>query len=645
MSKENTGERSEIFAVQYLRALAALLVVYMHTKVYTEQFSWPAPRDFGASGVDLFFVISGFIMMVITARRPPRPGEFLLRRAIRIAPLYWLVTLAILAVGLLWPAAMLHNMVTFEHVALSLLFIPHFNPLEGSYAPFFKLGWTLNYEIYFYLVFAALLAIASIGLRLAALSTVFLVSAAFYLTMLPTNPLLHTFGNPIILEFLIGAVIGALYLRGRLQVIGPRAAMALLVGGLFFMSALFDTRDFERVGTAGFGAAAVMLALLSLELRGRLRSWPLLILLGDASYSIYLAHPLVLTLARLGARTIGLPVEQIGPGMLAVMMTMAIAVAAGVAAHLWIERPMLDWLRSRLLAPASARAATTARAVRREPDGSRRICSAGALVSLLAVILACSHFWAFPPSPARADSQRALRIVHEEDFSRADRLDEDFWTYEIGFIRNHEQQYYRASNVFVRDGALTIEGRVEGVANAAFDPDSQDWTRASPLAEFTSGSIVSRRPLRYGAVEIVARAPAGAGTWPAIWMLGAEGRPYREIDILEAVGQQPDLVFTSFHAGPSLDRLTNWSAKTNVPGLATQWHVYRLDWSAERIAVSIDGREALALDPSGAGEALRRPMHLRINLALGGEWGHEVDRSALPARFEIRSIRIFSDGA
>lgn len=632
MTKQNKDERSEIFAVQYLRALAALLVVYIHTKVYTDGFFWPAPRDFGASGVDLFFVISGFIMMVVTARRPTRPGDFLLRRAIRIAPLYWLITLAILVVGLLWPSAMLHNMITFEHVALSLLFIPHFNPLEGSYAPFFKLGWTLNYEVYFYLVFALLLPLASLGLRLAALSAIFLASTAFYLAVLPTNPLLHTMGNPIILEFLIGAAIGALYLRGHVRSIGPNAGVALLVGGLFFMSALFDSRDFERVATAGLGAAALMLALLSLESRGGLRSWPLLILLGDASYSIYLVHPLVLTLARLGARKLGLPVDQMLPGMLALAVAMVIAVVAGVAAHWWIERPMLAFLRRRLLAKGSA-----------EPRAlSPRVARAGAVIAIVAVILACvTYFWG---APAHAVSPRAPGLVHAEDFSRADRLDEEFWTYEIGFIRNHEQQYYRASNVFVRDGALVIEGRVEDVANAAFDPDSPDWTRSASRAELTSGSIVTRRPLRYGVVEIVARAPAGAGTWPAIWMLGEDGRPYREIDILEAVGQQPDLVFTSFHAGPSLAHLTNWSAKTNVPGLSTQWHVYRLDWSAERIAVSIDGRDALTLDPRGAGDALRRPMHLRINLALGGEWGHEVDRSALPARLEIRSIKILSNG-
>jgi peptidoglycan/LPS O-acetylase OafA/YrhL/beta-glucanase (GH16 family) len=639
MSKANCVENGEIAAVQYLRAVAALFVLYIHTGVYTQKFFWPSARGFGASGVDLFFVISGFIMLVITTRRPLPPRAFLLRRAIRIVPLYWLVTLGILVVGLFWPAAMLHNVVAFDHVLLSLLFIPHINPLEGSYAPFFKLGWTLNYEVFFYLAFAAFLTIPAMRDRLAALTGAFLAAVALYVAIWPDDPFLHTFCNPIILEFVIGAWVGRLYLEGRLQNIAPRAAAGLFVLGLLGMTVFFDSRDIGRVPTAGLGAAALMIALLSLEARGRLPIRPGLVLLGDASYSIYLVHPLALSAARLVADRLRLPVEQAAPGMLALLAIMALAVAAGVATHVWVERPMLAFLRGRLLAPPrrarSRRGATGPAAV------ARRI---GAPLVLLAIALAGSLLLA-RSAPAATGAGETPRLLHEEDFSRGTPLDDDFWTYETGFVRNHEEQYYRASNVFVRDGALVLEGRVEEVENTAFDPASSDWRRSKPRADLTSGSIVTRRPLRHGAIEIVARAPSGAGTWPAIWMLGEDGRPYREIDILEAVGQQPDLVFTSAHSGPSLDRVTNWSAKTKVEGLSARSHLYRLEWTAERVAVSIDGRTVLTVDPSGAGEALRRPMNLRINLALGGEWGGEIDRSALPTRFEIESIRIFANGS
>ncbi|ATQ69366.1 MULTISPECIES: acyltransferase family protein [Methylosinus] len=630
MTKAKTAADGEILAVQYLRAVAALLVVYLHTKVYTDRFSWPLPREFGAAGVDLFFVISGFIMVAITARRPLPPRQFLLRRAIRVVPLYWLVTLAILAVALIAPGAMLHNLVTFDHVTLSLLFIPHFNPLEGNYTPFFKLGWTLNYEVYFYLAFAALLGFPALSLRrrLAALTGAFLAAVAFYLAVRPDDPFLHIYCNPVILEFLIGAFIGCLHVEGRLRRVDRRAAAALLVVGVLAMTLLFDSDDSLRVITAGLGAAALLLALLAIEERGALPSWPLLVLLGDASYSIYLAHPLVLTCARLAAKKLDLPVEAATPGIIAVCVVVALAVASGVAVHLWLERPILAALRARLTSRAAGAGRDAKFAL------PMRSVSAAALLGLAGALLLALG------SPSRG-GEGAPHLVHEEDFSRASRLDEDFWTYEIGFIRNHEQQYYRASNVFVDGGALILEARGEDVANAAYEPGSTDWTRAAPMAALTSGSIVTRLPMRYGVVEIVARLPAGAGTWPALWMLGAEGRPYTEIDMMEEVGQQPDLVFTSAHAGPSLQQLTNWSATTKLADLATRWRLYRLDWTAQRVAVSIDGETVLSLDPERAA-AFRQPMHLRINLALGGEWGGVVDRNALPARLEIRSIRIFA---
>ena len=74
--------RSDVVGIQYMRALAALFVVYFHTTVYNAQFAWPEalPRGFGAGGVDMFFVISGFIMMLVTARRPMTPTAFLRRR-------------------------------------------------------------------------------------------------------------------------------------------------------------------------------------------------------------------------------------------------------------------------------------------------------------------------------------------------------------------------------------------------------------------------------------------------------------------------------------------------------------------------------------------------------------------------------------
>ena len=615
MSDSSVNGSEEIRAVQYLRAAAAILVVFSHTGVYTEQFYWPTPRAFGAAGVDLFFVISGFIMMVVTAQRPTTPGEFLARRLIRVAPLYWLFTLAILAVCLVWPAAMLHNLVTFDHVARSLLFIPHFNPLESNYTPFFKLGWTLNYEIYFYIVFAALLVLPSIRLRLVTLAFLFSTAAAFYLAFLPADPFPHIYCNPIILEFVIGAAVGYLFLQKKMAKIAPRYAAMLIGGGSFVIVVMFDADDFTRVQT-GIASAALLLGLLAKEAHGRLPRSPMLMLLGDASYSIYLAHPLVLTLARVAARALHVPVDQPLIGMAAVVSTLSLSIVAGVLTHLFIEKPMLAFLRRRLLRRAAKPAVVAAPAL---PLVSTRHDRRADAAALLFCALGVAAF-AFAGKSLAAETKRAAqapaRLVHEEDFSRAAALDENFWSYEIGFIRNREEQYYRPSNVFVADGALVLEGRAEGVVNARYDRASNDWTRSTLCAEFTSGSIVSRRSMRYGSVEIVARAPKGAGTWPAIWMLGGEdGAPYREIDILEAVGKHPDIVFTSAHAGPTLDELTNWSAETNVPALSTQWH---------RLSAGLERRDHRRLD--------RRPASARRDAARSRRSAAQADAHSHQSR-------------
>lgn len=240
-------------------------------------------------------------------------------------------------------------------------------------------------------------------------------------------------------------------------------------------------------------------------------------------------------------------------------------------------------------------------------------------------------------------------LVHAEDFSDARTLDTGFWTLETGFFRNQEEQYYDPANVFVRDGALVLEGRVELKRNAAYDPAGPDWTRTRQYARYSSGSILSRRAFLYGVFEVVARVPAGLGTWPAIWLIDERGDPYREIDIMEAVGVTPDTVFSSVHAGTSLADLRHWSGQAAMPRLAEGFHTYRLDWRRDAVTIAVDGRTVLAMDPEaarvGGADPLRRPMQLRINLALGGSWGGRIDDAALPARLEIRSVRVWAPAA
>ena len=129
-----------LLSIQYLRASAALMVVVYHAMML-------APVDFGigAAGVDLFFVISGFILWTIARERPLTPLEFLKRRWIRVAPLYWTLTLAVAAIATFWPFVFGQFKATPSHVLLSLGFIQHMNP-DGAPFPLIPVGWSLNYE-------------------------------------------------------------------------------------------------------------------------------------------------------------------------------------------------------------------------------------------------------------------------------------------------------------------------------------------------------------------------------------------------------------------------------------------------------------------------------------------------------------------
>jgi len=245
-------------------------------------------------------------------------------------------------------------------------------------------------------------------------------------------------------------------------------------------------------------------------------------------------------------------------------------------------------------------------------------------------------------------SGAAERLIHAEDFSKTSKWDASFWVAETGFFRNKEAQYYRPENVCVKAGALVFEARRVSAPNAAFDPNAKDWPANVRNADYTSGSLVSRNAFPYGVFEIVARFPQSAGVWPAIWLIHDEGAPFGEIDIAESVGATPGEVFTTIHAGPDVHSLKDWQTETPAPDLASAFHAYRLEWSRDAIHVSIDGRRVLDLDPDQARrdgfDPLRAPMHLRINLALGGSWGGKIDDSALPARLAIKSVKVWSAG-
>ncbi|MEM7766780.1 MAG: acyltransferase [Pseudomonadota bacterium] len=341
--------------VQLARAVAAYAVVIYHIACelsYKAGFD-AAPFIVGKGGVDLFFVISGFIMVHIT-RAHETPTGFFIKRVFRIVPLYWLATTAVLVLVAIRPWLVQPALVTPETLAASYFFFPMFdNNMEAR--PILFLGWTLNYEMMFYALFALALTVPR-ALRVPTVITLML-AVMVLAPLIPHQAAALFYSQPIMLEFVAGCLIGA--------VLGTRQAATLfkrvpvwpvtLLGIAGFALAATQSGALPRHLLYGIPAALVVFGLAAQDLyRTPLRaSW--LSRLGDASYSLYLLHILVFTVLSLA----WFPLLGTGPAAQAGYAATALAAATVVSllSYRLVERPSNTWLRQqwqRATGPAAA---------------------------------------------------------------------------------------------------------------------------------------------------------------------------------------------------------------------------------------------------------------------------------------------------
>jgi len=331
---------STVVTIQYLRAIAASLVVCHHA------FAPPAVNSyyrhsFGEFGVDLFFVISGYIMWTTTVRGRRGPVPFWAARIVRIVPLYWVYTTLFLLVAIFAPQALFTEAgLDAVFVLKSYLFVPALHPTYGGIAPVYTLGWTLNYEMFFYLVFGFSLVLARPALRFGLFAGLFvLLVLAGWMTG-PRGAILSTYTNPILLEFLAGVALAALGPRLMRSAAGVGLA-ALLVAAAWLVFVVLSEAPPGRLVAFGLPAAVIVAGALMLEPIARLRTSRLALLLGDASYSIYLAHPFA---QRVWLLAVGLLVPDLGAPVVAalyVSSALLIGILGGVASYLLLERPLL----------------------------------------------------------------------------------------------------------------------------------------------------------------------------------------------------------------------------------------------------------------------------------------------------------------
>jgi len=317
-----------LHALQYLRAIAALAVVYSHAVTQVDAYE-PLLKHAGSFGVDIFFVISGFIMIYI-AKPGNTFGKFMINRARRVIPLYWFFTLLMAVILLLLPSVFKATRFDLEALLLSLAFIPHWSMVTATEAwPIVAPGWSLNFEMYFYFIFA--LSLFFIEKYRIAFITIVITGVFLLATFMDTgeSPITHFFAKSMVFEFVFGMVLAYAWKKGfRLS---SGVAWVLLVVGTVM---LFLHLPVPRIVEYGIPSLLIVTACLYINV-GESRFG---VLLGDASYALYLCHIFVLGLLRKV-----LP-PFLGEGQSAAILFVVISIIVCTIASLFVHHYIDNWL-------------------------------------------------------------------------------------------------------------------------------------------------------------------------------------------------------------------------------------------------------------------------------------------------------------
>jgi len=331
---------SQIDSLQALRALAATTVIFDHIPY----LHW------GAFGVDIFFIVSGFVICHITAIDS---SHFFLKRIFRIVPLYWLCTLGIAAVAVARPGLLESTTFSTTYLLKSLFFIPY-RRLDHRIVPLLFLGWTLQFEMLFYAVFGTALMFTKKYAREVAIAGLIVV-ALLGKPFRHLSPIVLFYARDVVIQFACGIICYILWERYGTTIrripLALSAVVAIVSYGFFI---LFDLRILNSYGPyfvhvpdfliRGIPASLIVLAFLSGE--GRIKYPASVLLIGDASYSLYLLHPYILELLehKLGKLSHLSPVN-----LVLTIALVGVCYGCAIASYRLFEIPSNRFLRHRFL--------------------------------------------------------------------------------------------------------------------------------------------------------------------------------------------------------------------------------------------------------------------------------------------------------
>jgi len=254
-------------------------------------------------------------------------------------------------------------------------------------------------------------------------------------------------------------------------------------------------------------------------------------------------------------------------------------------------------------------------------------------------------------------AQEGYVLVWQDEFNQGGRPDSANWSYEQGFKRNRELQWYKLGNARIEDGVLVIEGKREKVQNEFYDSSSKDWRKNREYADYTSASINTngKKIFQYGIIEVRARIDTAMGMWPAIWTLGvSKGWPANgEVDIMEyyRVKGQPTILANA--AWAHANERAAWDEQKILfsrflaqdPEWAEKFHVWKMDWTEKYIRLYLDNELlnevdlSQTLNPDGY-NPFHQPHYILLNLAIGANGGDPA-ATDFPRKYEVDYVRVY----
>ena len=253
-----------------------------------------------------------------------------------------------------------------------------------------------------------------------------------------------------------------------------------------------------------------------------------------------------------------------------------------------------------------------------------------------------------------AYAKESYQLVWADEFNRAGRPDTANWSYEKGFVRNEEDQWYAEDNAWCENGLLVIEARREARPNPNYEEGSRDWRKNRKQILYTSASLNTRQKhaWQYGRFVMRGKIDIRTGLWPAWWTLGVSGRwpANGEIDIMEYYRKKllANIACLGENCKPKWFSNTFPIDSLGGTAWASTFHVWRMDWDKDAVSLFVDDQllntvslPKLVNQDGTAVNPFQQPHYMLLNLALGGMNGGNIDNAVFPSRFEVDYVRVY----